>query len=39
MARKTNIDSYVVAVMLSSSLHAYKGEGPVNHVLVRLILP
>ena len=39
MARKTNIDSYVVDVMLSSSLHAYKGEGPVNHILVRLILP
>jgi len=33
-ALKTNIDSYVVAVMLSSNLHSYKGEGPVNHVLV-----
>ncbi|KIM81305.1 hypothetical protein PILCRDRAFT_8963 [Piloderma croceum F 1598] len=30
---QTNIVSYVVANMLSSSLHAYKGEGPINHVL------
>src|ERR1700720_3420424 len=36
-ASKTNIDSYVVAVMLSSNLHSYKGEGPVNHVLVCLL--
>jgi hypothetical protein len=31
---QTNIDSYVVAVLLSSSLHAYKGETTTNHVLV-----
>ena len=39
MARKTNINSNVVAIMLSSGLHAYKGEGPVNHILVCLIFP
>jgi hypothetical protein len=36
-ASKTNIEGYVVTIMLSSSLHS-KGEGPVNHVLVRLFL-
>ncbi|KIM72307.1 hypothetical protein PILCRDRAFT_16257 [Piloderma croceum F 1598] len=30
---QTNIDSYVVAVLLSSSLHAYKGETTTDHVL------
>lgn len=37
-ALQTNITNYSIAVMLSASVSAYKGDIPRNHVLVCLLL-
>ncbi len=38
MTLQTNITNYSIAVMLSASVSAYKGDIPRNHVLVCLLL-